>query len=893
VALTPGTIVGPYEILGLLGAGGMGEVYRARDTRLNREVALKTLPSTVSGDPDRLARFKREAQLLASLNHPNIGCIHGFEESSGMPALILELVDGPTLEDRLARGPIPPNEVWPIARQLCDALEAAHERSIIHRDLKPANIKLRPDGTVKVLDFGLAKALDPMPSGSTPDVTMSPTITSPAMTRAGVILGTAAYMSPEQARGATLDARTDVWAFGCVLYEMLSGRRAFPGNTVSDAIAAILEREPVWAALPAATPEPIRRLLRRCLVKDSKQRLRHIADARIEIEEAAAARTDSTAAERQPKPQGTSSRWPIAIAVAAAAVLAAGIVWNIRRPPVTRAESKSVARLLIEPSEQLSMTVENLVAISRDGQRLVYVGGPERRLYMRNLDQYESQPIQGTEGADCPVFSPDGRWLAFIADRQLKKISTEGGTPLVLSDLRTAGSLSWSAGGDTIFFSPGPASGISSVSANSGKPVEVTKLAVNELSHRFPDVLPDGNGLLFSDLAGPDDEPIYAQSLKTGQRHVLGNGVAARYLPTGHVVYVTGSTLYAVPFDLNRLETTGTPIPLVTNILRPSYSTAPQVSISQTGTLAYLSDNGQREQDALVWVDQRGIESAVGPVGGPYAAPRISPNGRKLAVKVGDTLRSTGDVQIYDFAREYWNRLTGVGEVGATMLLWTPDSKRLTLGGPFKDGWHIYSKSLDGTTADEQLLSSPGTTVPLAWSPNGNELAIVTVTSATGQDVAILDHRHPGPSRAFVNSKAREGAPAFSPDGHWIAYVSDKSGSAEVYLRPYPGPGEEVPVSADGGIEPVWATKAPVIFYRRDDVMMAVDVVTTPTLSVGKPRRLFERPYAHSNAFWANYDVTANGERLLMVKAVAPVAPTKINVVLNWFTELQQRVPTR
>ena len=889
MALTPGTILGPYEILGFLGAGGMGEVYRARDIHLNREVALKALPSSVSADADRLARFKREAQVLASLNHPNIGGIHGFEESSGIRALVLELVEGPTLEDRLARGPIPLDEVRTIAHQLCDALEAAHERNIVHRDLKPANIKLRPDGTSKVLDFGLAKALDPAPYDSAPDLTSSPTITSPAMTRMGVILGTAAYMSPEQARGSVVDARTDIWAFGCVLYEMLAGRRAFPGESVSDTIAAIIEREPVWSALPAATPEPIRRLLRRCLTKDARLRLRHIADARIEIDE-----TPTAAGSDRRASSASRLSWLVTAAFALLAAVAGGVVvWRFTQIPAASQARGPVARLLVVPEESLPIGPESLLAVSPDGREMAYVGGTERarRLYLRRIDQFDSRPVPGTEGADAPLFSPDGQWLAFIADRKLKKISVSGGTALVLSDVTRAEPLAWNPIDNTILFNPGPASGIWRVPAGGGKPSELTQLAANEIDHRYPDVLPDGSALLFNDFGGTGGQQIYVQSLKTGQRHRLTTGVGPHYLATGHIVYVLDGTLYAMPFDAARLEATGQPTALIEGIFETTSagSETPQMSVSRTGTLVYLSGSTQPRQNSLEWVGHDGRETPAGPASGSYAVPRLSPTGRRLAVRFGDAARNTGDVHLYDFARETWNRFTTDGNT--TLLLWTPDGKQLTLGARKDDRWTLDSRSLDGTTSEAQLLDESGTVYPLSWSPDGNQLAIVTIDALTATDIAVLDRRKTDKPHPFLNTKAREGGPTFSPDGRWIAYVSDKSGRNEIYMRPYPGPGEEWAISTDGGNEPSWARNAPLLFYRRDDAMMVVDVVTTPAVLAGKPRRLFERPYAHSNAFWPNYDVTPDGQRLLMVKSIDQSTAKQINVVVNWFDELKQRVP--
>jgi eukaryotic-like serine/threonine-protein kinase len=890
VALAPGTRLGVYEILTPIGAGGMGEVYQARDARLKRDVALKVLPDNFAQDTDRLARFQREAELLATLNHPNIAGIYGLEESNGVRALVLELVEGPTLADRIAKGPIPLDDALPIARQIAEALEAAHEKGVIHRDLKPANIKLRADDTVKVLDFGLAKMLDATPGGSSrtgSDVTESPTMMSPAMTQAGLILGTAAYMSPEQARGRGVDARTDIWAFGCVLSEMLTGQRAFPGETTSDAIAAILEREPLWDRLPTATPEPIRRLLRRCLAKDPKQRLRHIADARIELDEASAART-SPAPEKHAV-HTSSSVWKVAAAVVVAGVAAAAVAWALKGTRSSTASNAVLARVLVAPAEPLPNDVQGLFAASPDGRQLVYVAGPdrERRLYLRNIDQFDSKAVPGSEGADFPIFSPDGQWLAFVADEKIKKVAVGGGVPQILCAVAEPQGLSWGIADDAIYFNPGRASGIRRVSAKGGTPVEVTRLARGELSHMYPDVLPDGSAVLFSDTS-----EIYAQSLKTGMRHRLGQGTSPHYLSTGHVAYVRDGVLYAVPFDASRLEVTGQPVNMLEGVSQTVRGGAAQLSFSRAGTMMYVSSNGPPQQDAFVWVDHDGTEKRAGALAGPVHAPRVSPDGGRIAAISGDGALSLGDgdVLLYDLTRETWNRFTAEGDF--RFALWAPDGTRLALGSR-KAGEHdVFTSSLDGT-AREDLIKNAPTTFPLSWSPDGNYIALVTVGDSTSQDIAVLDRRDPGKLKVLLNSRFREGAPTFSSDSRWIAYVSDKSGRNEIYMRPIQGAGEEWTISSDGGTEPVWARNAPLLFYRHDDAMMVVDVVTTPAVSAGKPRRLFEKRFQPSPSFWPNYDVSSDGKRLLMIKHAEQAAPTQINVVLNWFEELKQRVPTK
>ncbi len=570
MALAAGARLGPYQILSALGSGGMGEVYRARDIKLNRDVALKVLPEAFALDADRLARFRREAQLLASLNHPNIAGIYGFEESEGIvSALVLELVEGPTLADRIAQGPTPLDDALPIGRQIAEALEAAHEQGIIHRDLKPANIKLRPDGTVKVLDFGLAKALEPA-AGVASDFTATPTITSPLMTRMGAILGTAAYMSPEQTKGRAADKRSDIWAFGCVLFEMLTGRAPFVRGTMSETVAAILEREPDWAKLPSATPVPVRRLLERCLVKDPRRRLRDAGDARIEIDEALASPAGGAAAPQAERTgRRTAVRWALALvgAVAAASV----VVWNVKpdSPPVS---SASVTRLTITPPPTDPLAVDlAAVAISPDGLHVAYAAGrgSRQKIYLRDINAFEGAPIPGTENGSTPFFSPDGSWVGFFITGKMKKVLRTGGMPLTICDTQgTAGATpSWDADG-TIVFTPSTGSGIWRVAAAGGTPVQVTTLKETESSHRWAQLLSNGKALLFGAVTASAEVQVYVQSLETGERRLVAKGVGARYLPTGHLVYVQGGTVMALPFDPLHPEVLGTPVAVLSGVMQ-------------------------------------------------------------------------------------------------------------------------------------------------------------------------------------------------------------------------------------------------------------------------------------------------------------------------------------
>jgi eukaryotic-like serine/threonine-protein kinase len=655
VALAPGTRLGPYEITAQIGVGGMGEVYRATDTNLKRAVAIKVLPETVAADAERLARFQREAEVLASLNHPNIAIIHGLEKSDGMTGLVMELVEGPTLADRIGQGPIPIDEALAIAKQIAEALEAAHEQGIIHRDLKPPNVKVRDDGTVKVLDFGLAKIIEGEARSSS-SLSMSPTITTPAMTQAGVILGTAAYMSPEQAKGRLADKRSDVWAFGCVLYEMLAGRRVFQGDDVTDVLVAVLSKEPDWTALPAATPPAIHRVLRRSLERDRRRRLADIADARLELEEALIA----PAIEAVPAAGPRAALWrrlmlPIGSAVVAAS-LAGWVAWTMRpvvSRPVTRFSITLPAGGRFLPIE----STRHLVAVSPDGSRIAYVANG--RLYLRMRDQLPAVAI--TE-AVSPFFSSDGQWLGFWQEGQLKKVSVNGGAPIVLCASANPLGASWAAD-DTILYGQGPG-GIWRVSAAGGTPENLVKVNAGERAHG-PQLLPGGRVVLFTLAQGGeiwDDAKIVVQSLDGGTRHVVvRGGTDARYLPTGHLVYAFHGSLRAQPFDVGRLEVTGLPVPLVDDVAQSvgGVSGAAQFAVSGDGTLVYVPSLSVVATARFFWVDRMGHEEPVSAPPGLYLVPKLSPDGGRVAYfTVADNNPGSTDIWIYEFRRRVSERIT-------------------------------------------------------------------------------------------------------------------------------------------------------------------------------------------------------------------------------------------
>ena len=880
----------------------MGEVYSATDTNLGRQVAIKVLPPAVAEDVDRLARFEREARTLASLSHPNIAIVHGLERTGPIVGLVMELVDGPTLADRIVSGGIAVSEAVAIARQMADALEAAHDQGIVHRDLKPANVKLRRDGTVKILDFGLAKVVDGPPQGGRyghddrsvrrqPDLTESPTVTTPALTQAGIILGTAAYMSPEQAKGYPVDKRCDIWAFGCVLYEMLTGRRAFGGVTVTETLAAILERDVDWTRLPVATPQNVRTVLRRALEKDPRQRLHDIADARIELDDTRVPTLVSGASARS-----VTLKWSAALVMTAISVGA--VAWYLGSRALVTPTTTAVTRLEVVPEGPFPADTEGVVALSPDGRRLVYAAAPagQSRLYLRELDQYEAKPIPGTEGGTEPAFSPDGNWLGFIAAGVVKKVAITGGTPVSLAETTVSRSqyLTW-ASNDALLFAPRGATGIwRTPAAGRGTPTALTTIQDGEVSHQYASALPGGNALLYAALNGaPGNNPtVFAQSLEAGQqRRMVVEGSVAQYLRTGHLVYVQRGTLFGVPFDTTRLEVRGTPTTLVQGVRETELGT-PQLALSESGAMAYVPGTDAERQSSLVWVDRAGGEKATFASGRDFSRPRLSPDGRRVAVAIGagagQSASILGDLWMYDLTRQIRERLTFDGR--STFPVWSPDGGRLAYSSGRNGRYEVHLKNFRGEGADVEIPTDRGSNYPFSWSSDGRFIASVSVASATFNDIWVLPVDDWPNWRPFLQTQSGEGAPTFSPDGRWIAYAAGHTGRNEIYIKPYPGPGEAVPVSPDGGIEPQWGRSGE-LFYRQGNLMMAVAIATTPSLKVGKPIPLFERRYNRSNALWPNYDVTADGRRFLMIRDDASEAPSRINVVLNWFEELKRISP--
>jgi serine/threonine-protein kinase len=751
----------------------MGEVWRAHHTALKRDDALKVLPDAFASDPERVARFRREAQVLASLNHPNIAHVYGLEQSDGVQALVMELVEGPTLADRVAQGPIPVDEALPIAKQIADALEAAHEQGIIHRDLKPANIKLRPDGTVKVLDFGLAKALEPA-SAAGMDATASPTITSPAMmTGVGMLLGTAAYMSPEQARGKPVDKRSDIWAFSCVLYEMLTGRRAFSGDEVSDVLASVLAREPDWTLLPPNLSPVLATFLKRSLHKDRKQRIGDAQSLRLALEgafETIAAQPSQSTAVAPP-----IWRRPLIVAVASAIVaafvigLVAWSLWPTIQPStVTRFEYAM-------PADQGFRRIGRpVLALSPDGRHFVFNTGTG--LYLRRMGELEARLISGTEETlTSPFFSPDGQSVGYyaLAGSQLTRVAISGGAPVKIADAENPYGGSWGADGTILF---GQTKGIMRVSANGGTPELVISAKEGEQVDG-PQLLPDGDSILFSVTTASgssrwDDAQVVVESLSTGARTVvIRGGSDARYLPTGHLVYALGDTLLAVAFDPKSHTVSGGAVTLVQGVARaedPANNTATaNYGVSNDGTMVYVA-GGFREDYRLVWVDRRGRETPLTAPVRRYAQPHVSPDGSRVAVVV------EGDIWVWDNGRGTLTRLTFDASEDVSPL-WTADGTRIA----FASDKGIFWKASDGTDESQRLFDTPRA-LPAAWGLDGALLYY------TPDDIGRLEMTGAPKAATLIGTKFWEGRPALSPDGRWLAYESDESGQFEIYVRPFP-----------------------------------------------------------------------------------------------------------
>jgi serine/threonine protein kinase/Tol biopolymer transport system component len=860
----------------------MGKVYRATDTNLKRTVAIKVLPEAVATDAERVARFQREAEVLARLNHPNIAQIHGLEKTDGTTALVMELVEGPTLADRIAQGPIPIDEALPIAQQIIEALEAAHERGIVHRDLKPANIKLRPDGTVKVLDFGLAKALEPMAADT--DTARGPTVTSPAMTRLGVILGTAAYMSPEQARGRAVDKRSDVWAFGCVMFEMLTGRQLFGGEDVTESIASIVRGEPDWGKLPSDTPAAIRRLLRRCVAKDPKERLMDIGVARLEIKDALTAPFSEAS---EPAARLLRARLPWFVAALSVAVTLGTFAWSLQRHP---AEPFPMRFEMVPPRGLLPSSL----AFSPDGKQLAFVA-PDNgvlSLWVRRLDQDSAHSVPGTNDASFPFWAPDGRAIGFFANGKLYRIDSSGGAPLTLADVAEGRGGSWSQDG-VILFAPALGAGLMRVAANGGVPLAATKLSPGQRGHRWPQFLPDGRHFLFSSLEEGESSGLFLASLDGNPPIRLLDGGSGVYA-SGHLVFGRGDTLNAAPFDVERMKLTGDSVMILQGVA-DSGNGRRAVSFSSTGLFAYV--RGSFDPRRLVWVNRAG--TIVGFVGqldtGGIANPELSPDGKRVAV-TRRSENSPPNVWLIDIDRGVPTRFTfGSGNFNAPF--WSPDGKRVLFRYQAGGAQDLFVKAVDGLSDAKPLYQSKANNkTPSGWSPDGRAVLYVV----PGDDLMAVEVES-GKSFPIAATAANEGWGEFSPDGRFVAYQSNESGRFEIYVRTFPGADGKWLASEEGGTQPRWRRDGKELYYvAPDNDLMAVPVVadkTGRTLRTGKPLPLFHTKMVTAGAFGVltvasgpkqQYAVAPDGRFLMIVPVAETAAPAPISIVVNWPATLKR-----
>ena len=881
----------------------MGEVYRADDTKLGREVAIKVLPEAVAEDSERLARFEREAKVLASLNHPNIAAIYALEAgdrilspdqdqgesilspSSSVHFLVMELVEGEDLKERLERGPIPFAVAQPIVLQVAAALEAAHQKGIIHRDLKPANIKVTPDGQVKILDFGLAKALDPS-AGSDPDrlsVSLSPTLTA-QMTQAGVLLGTAAYMAPEQARGQEVDRQADIWAFGAVLFEMLSGRIAFPGATVTDVIAAVVSQEPDWGALPTETPPNVTELLKLCLNKDARERIHDIGDARLLLTRPAAPSEKMQAPETR---RSSLLSWIVAGVLAVLVVVLA--LWP--RSSDESSSARPVQRFSINLPAEVNLEANEPIALSPDGSSLAFVGweGGERKLFLRRLDSNGLEVLSEGELPHNPFFSPDGSSIVFSSDRQAKLL----GVSLGSSRVWTIADGDWGGGSwgpdDTIVYTPTYTDGLHRVSASGGKGEELTRpdLEKGELGHFWPQHLPGGKQVLFTVFSVPlSRSTINVLDLESGESGVvIDDAVWGRYLPTSHLVFVRDQTLMGVRLDLETMEVRGAPIELVADVIPDIGQGDPPVALASNGTLAYVPGAVAKPPRQLTWVQRDGKET---PVAEPrrYGDPRISPDGKRISLTIAD---KTWDLWALELDRGTLSRLSSepATQFGAR---WMPDGEQI-LYSQDDPPYNLYRRRADGSGEPEPLVQTAVDNEAYSVSPDGEVLLYSHSQTSSNYDIWMLSLVGDRAAEPWLATPFTERFARFSPDGRWVLYTSNETGEHQVYLNRFPEGGRKIQVSLSGGTRPLWSRDGREIFFRNGPSMMAVDVTKGDPLSVGRPRELFRGAYQTTNNKWG-YDVAEDG-RFIMIKAPDEDRPREISVVLNWFQELEELVPNR
>jgi hypothetical protein len=872
-----GLTFGPFQVQGMLGVGGMGEVYRAYDASLCRYVALKVLPLRMSTDRAAIDRLKAEARTLASLNHPNIAAVFGLEDVNGQSIVVMELVEGATLAEHIRSGKVPLTDAFVIARQIADALEAAHAIGVVHRDIKPSNIKFTTDGRIKVLDFGLAR-LEPT------SIPLETDATTEDVTR---IAGTPNYMSPEQARGQVPDSRADIWAFGCVLYELITGRRLFAGDTSSDVIAAVLKQTPRWQDLPPDTPTAIHRLLRRCLERDPSRRLRHIADARLEIDEA----LDPPDI---PAPMPRGQWWKVAaIVLTIVALLGAGGWVAMRSRADSFADLSPRFGIELADSMPLDATRQPSLALSPDGWTLVYVAGrgDQRHLRTQAIGRFESSRLAGTEGAEGPFFSPNGEWVGFASAGKLQKVSLRSGSVVTICDAPDPRGATW-GDDDVITFAPGPFSGLSRVPASGGTPIELTRLSGDESTHRWPQATPGGKQIVFTigfkSAPSFDEADVAVQNVDGGDIRRLLKGTFARYVNTGHLVYLRAGSLMAVSVSRS-LAPTGPPLTAVENVGARPFSGTGWYAVGESGTLVYAPARGSTDH-SVVWLDRAGQATAAVPYQKAYATPRVAPDGSRIIVTIY-AADGTPDLWIYDLARGSMTRLTFEGLNTGTS--WSPDGKLIAFtsrraGDPFFVPWVM---SPDGGEA-RRLRVGPFPTWVTSWAPDGQRLAITQLRPDTGLDIftARLDGlSEPEP---FMQTRFTESNGTFSRDGRLMAYSSNESGRFEIYLRDVARRDRRWPVSVDGGSEPVWSRSGTELYFRRGAQLMAVAVAwgRDDEPRIGRPIRIFEGPYEQDTTSGeANFDAGVEDKPFLMIQNDEGLRTQRITVVFNWFDELRRR----
>ena len=877
--LASGTTLGPYKIEAPLGAGGMGEVYKARDTRLDRTVAIKVLPEHVAADPDLKQRFEREAKTISSLNHPHICTLYDIGSQDGIDFLVMEYLDGETLAQRLEKGALPLDQALQIAIDIADALDKAHRQGIVHRDLKPGNIMLTKAGA-KLLDFGLAKLRKPGEAGA--EVFSGATTQSGPLTGRGTLVGTLPYMAPEQVEGKEVDARTDIFAFGAVVYELVTGQRAFAGDTSASLIGAILKDDPrPLSGIQPMSPLMLDRVLRKCLAKSPDSRWQSVHDLRDELiwiaqGDAEAAVSSPTAATPRRRSLATTMPWML---VGAAAVGLAAALWDLG-PPTPPGGLAARFSASLSPAERLGGLG---VAVSRDGAKFAFIGvrNNERQLFIRDFTVAGARPVPDSINAEYPFFSPDGEWVGFFAAGSVKKVSVGGGTPITLADAPAPRGGSWGED-DVIVFAPLPRDGLSRVSADGAMPEPVTVLDIEqgETGHRWPMLLPGGRAVVFVAEGANQESQLVVQSLETGERHLLvADATRPYYSSSGHLLYQQAGSTMAAPFDLARLELTRPGVPVLPD-------TARLLGLSDTGTLIYLASDASERANQLLWVTRDGQEEPLAAPLRNYLSPQLSPDGRRVALCIDD---ATGrNIWIHDIEREALTPLTFDGDYN--WPAWTPDGTYVSYASNQPGtAWDIHRTRADGSGTDEVLWAPALLQAPRSWAPDGQTLLFRQLDPSSGHDIWLftLDDSM---GRPWLQTAAMERHPAMSPDGEWVAYVSDVSGAEQVYVRPLSGSGQWQ-ISTDGGVEPVWSRDSQEIFYWNGDRLYGVGIESGETFQHGTPMLLFERARV-PGTFSQGYDVAPDG-RFLIVTAQEQATVSQLDVVLNWTEELKARVPTR